>query len=234
MLSVLRKGLLNNQLNNSSSIVKIFLKQNTFRSLSKSNVIFSNTKTKLVPLSSLNQETLGHSILHLKENGAIATPTDSMRKGVIAAKIFSLSSSALGVVMIPILTNYLWVSATERPAMALFTILINGFLGLLTFTPLLLQFIVKRFVCNIYYNHDTDTFTSVHYNFFLKKMALQFKASDVVDGDTAPEAKKLYIPLATVFIKGKPFIVSLDKNQYRDQIAFEKMTKGIKIPEGAA
>ncbi|CEF66935.1 Protein of unknown function DUF1301, TMEM70 family-containing protein [Strongyloides ratti] len=156
-----------------------------------------------------------------------------MKKGVIAAKIFSLSSSALGVVMIPVLTNYLWVAASEKPSMLFFTVLANSFLGLLTFTPLLLHFLVKRFVCNIYYNHDTETFTSVHYNFFLKKMALQFKASDVADGDTAPEAKKLYIPLATLFIKGKPFIVTLDKNQYRDQLAFEKMTKGIKIPEGA-
>uniref|UniRef100_A0A0K0FZU2 Transmembrane protein 70 homolog, mitochondrial (inferred by orthology to a human protein) n=1 Tax=Strongyloides venezuelensis TaxID=75913 RepID=A0A0K0FZU2_STRVS len=233
MLFVLKKGLLHKSLNHTLLTGKLLLKSTNTRNVSLSKVILSKTETKLVPLASLDQATLGHSILYLKENGAKATPTDSMRKGVIAAKIFSLSSSALGVVMIPALTNYLWVSATEHPSMMIFTILANTFLGILTFTPLLLHVLVKRFVSNIYYNHDTKTFTSIHYNFFLKKMAMHFKASDVVDPDEAPEAKRLYLPLATVFIKGMPLLVTLDKNQYRDQLAFEEMTKGIKIPKDA-
>uniref|UniRef100_A0AC35TSX9 Transmembrane protein 70 homolog, mitochondrial n=1 Tax=Rhabditophanes sp. KR3021 TaxID=114890 RepID=A0AC35TSX9_9BILA len=203
------------------------------RQLSVTSIKLNGQKPPLVPLSSIDPSVLGHSILHLKENGAEATPTDTMKKGVIAAKMFSISSSSLGIIMIPVLTNYLWIAASERPGMMVITILANGFLALLTFTPLLLHFLVKRFVANIYYNHDTKIYTSVHYNFFLRKMAMQFKAEDVKDGMTAPEAKKLYIPLATAFIHGKPLLLSLDKNQYRDVLAFEAMTKNIEIPHGA-
>ncbi|VDM65997.1 unnamed protein product [Strongylus vulgaris] len=95
--------------------------------------------------------------------------------------------------MVPVLSTYLWDAAAERPAMMMFTIMANTLLVLLSFTPLLLHFLVKRFPVNIYYNHDTKTFTSVHYNFFLKKMARQFKADDVVDAQVAPEMNKVFL-----------------------------------------
>uniref|UniRef100_A0AC34QHV8 Transmembrane protein 70 n=1 Tax=Panagrolaimus sp. JU765 TaxID=591449 RepID=A0AC34QHV8_9BILA len=199
----------------------------------KSNRCYSstaNTEFRLVPLSSISPQDLGSSILHLKENGSGATPTDLMRKGVIGAKICSIGSSALGVVMIPVLTSYLWQSATERPSMMVFAVLANSFLGLLTFTPLLLHFLAKRFVANVYYNAETKTFTTVHYNFFLQKKALRFKAEDVVDSAVAPETQKLWLPLATCFVGGKPLLLSLDRRQYRNEVAFDILTKNIDIP----
>ncbi|VDO76145.1 unnamed protein product [Heligmosomoides polygyrus] len=107
----------------------------------------------------------------------------------------------------------------------------NTFLVLLSFTPLLLHFLAKRFPVNIYYNHDTKTFTSVHYNFFLRKMAFQFKASEVVDAQVAPEMNKVWIPLATAFVHNKPLLISLDRNAYVDKLAFDEMTKNITIPK---
>ncbi|KAK6755605.1 hypothetical protein RB195_014151 [Necator americanus] len=144
--------------------------------------------------------------------------------------VLSLSSSVAGVIMVPVLSSYLWEAAAERPTMMMFTIIANTFLVALSFTPLLLHFLVKRFPVNIYYNHDTKTFTSVHYNFFLKKMARQFKASEVVDAQVAPEMAKVWIPLATAFVHNKPLLISLDRNAYIDKLAFDEMTKNIKIP----
>ncbi|EYB97481.1 hypothetical protein Y032_0140g2166 [Ancylostoma ceylanicum] len=188
---------------------------------------------QLVPLSSLKRDQLGHSILLCKETmppGSPKTPHDSIARIVFATKVLSLSSSVAGVIMVPVLSSYLWEAAAERPTMMMFTIVANTVLLLLSFTPLLLHFLVKRFPVNIYYNHDTKTFTSVHYNFFLRKMARQFKASEVVDAQVAPEMNKVWIPLATAFVHSKPLLISLDRNAYIDKLAFDEMTKNIKIP----
>lgn len=37
-------------------------------------------------------------------------------------QVLSLSSSAVGAVMVPVLSSYLWDAATERPSMMMFTI----------------------------------------------------------------------------------------------------------------
>ncbi|RCN26068.1 hypothetical protein ANCCAN_28212, partial [Ancylostoma caninum] len=113
---------------------------------------------QLVPLSSLKRDQLGHSILFCKETmppGSPKTPHDSVARIVFVTKVLSLSSSIAGVVMVPVLSSYLWEAAAERPTMMMFTIVANTFLLLLSFTPLLLHFLVKRFPVNIYYNHDT-------------------------------------------------------------------------------
>uniref|UniRef100_A0AC34GS73 Transmembrane protein 70 n=1 Tax=Panagrolaimus sp. ES5 TaxID=591445 RepID=A0AC34GS73_9BILA len=186
---------------------------------------------QLVPLSSIPSDDLGVSIIHLKENGSGSTPTDLLKKGVVFAKICSIGSTALGVVMIPVLTSYLWEAATERPSMMAFALVANSFLGLLTFTPLLLHFLAKRFVVNVYYNDDTKIFTTVHYNFFLQKRALRFRSEDIVDSAIAPETKKLWLPLATCFVGGKPLLLSLDRRQYRHEPAFDLLMKNITIPK---
>uniref|UniRef100_A0A1I8A3C9 Transmembrane protein n=1 Tax=Steinernema glaseri TaxID=37863 RepID=A0A1I8A3C9_9BILA len=184
----------------------------------------------LVPHSSLTADNMGPSILHLRENGAETTPTDTMRKGIKIAKALSLSSSALGVVMIPALTSYMWSAAAERPSIMLFAVVANSFLGFLSLTPFLLQFLVKRYVLNIHYNRDTKVFTTVHLNFFMQKKCLQFKAEDVVDAATAPETNKLWFPLATAFVYGRPLLFPLDKSNYRDVLGFQDLTKNIQIP----
>jgi hypothetical protein len=143
----------------------------------------------------------------------------------------SIGSSSLGVVMIPVLTSYLWEAATERPSMMAFAFVANSFLGILTFTPLLLHFLAKRFVVNLYYNDDTKIFTSIHYSFFLQKRALRFCAEDVVDSAIAPETKKLWLPLATCFVGGKPLLLSLDRRQYRNEAAFDLLMKNVNIPK---
>ncbi|WKY08795.1 hypothetical protein Q1695_001744 [Nippostrongylus brasiliensis] len=189
--------------------------------------------SQLAPLSKIPRSELGHSILLCKETnprGSGNSTHDIISKGVLAAKVLSLSSSVVGIVMVPVLSSYLWEAAAERPAMMMFAIVANTFLVLLSFTPLLLHFLAKRFPVNIYYNHHTKVFTSVHYNFFLRKMALQFKANEVVDAQVAPEMSKVWIPLATAFVHNKPLLISLDRNAYVDKVAFDEMTVNINIP----
>ncbi|KAK6057939.1 hypothetical protein COOONC_04501 [Cooperia oncophora] len=188
------------------------------------DMVATNAKpsSRLVPLSSLKPDELGHSILFCKQTlppGSPRTPHDMVASGVFIAKVLSLSSSAVGAVMVPVLTSYLWEAATERPSMMMFTVVANTFLVLLSFTPLLLHFLAKRFPINLYYNHDTKTFTSVHYNFFLRKMALRFQAHEVVDAQIAPEMRKVWIPLATAFVRKRPLLISLDR---KASIALEK------------
>ena len=145
-------------------------------------------------------------------------------------------------------------------------------LVLLSLTPLLLHFLAKRFPLNIYYHHDSkvwflflllvflfllvfQTFTTTHYNFLMRKMALRFKSDDIVDAAKNPQLKKVFlsdvnfhtrgfemfrsdlffqsyyfifqiwIPLATAFVGKRPLLISLDKRAYIDQLAFEELTK---------
>ncbi|CAI4223223.1 unnamed protein product [Auanema sp. JU1783] len=189
---------------------------------------------KLVPLASINKDDLGNRVLLCKETlppGAEKTPHDVLSTAVFGAKVLSLSSSVVGAVMVPVLSNYMWEAAAQRPTMMMFTLVANSFLVLLSFTPLLLHFLAKRFPVELYYNHETKTFTSVHYDFFLRKKARRFHSSDVVDAQKAPELKKVWIPLATAFVHHQPLLISLDKSNYVDQIAFDELTKNIEIPK---
>lgn len=54
--------------------------------------------------------------------------------------------------MMPVLTSRIWDQAADHPSMLVFAVAANGFLALLTFTPLLLHFLTKRFAFNMYYN----------------------------------------------------------------------------------
>lgn len=57
--------------------------------------------------------------------------------------------------MIPYLSTQLWEKAVDHPATLSFAVVANITLGILTFTPVLLHFLTKRFIVNVYYNPDT-------------------------------------------------------------------------------
>ncbi|GMT33203.1 hypothetical protein PFISCL1PPCAC_24500 [Pristionchus fissidentatus] len=193
----------------------------------------SSSPMKLQSLSSISKEELGPSILWQQSNlpsGSPKTPHDVVALGVKAAKILSLSSSVAGVVMVPVLSSYLWEAAAERPSMMAFAVVANSFLILLSFTPLLLHFLAKRFPMDIHYNSHTQTFSTVHYSFFMRKYVRRFRKEEVVDAAIAPEMKKVWIPLATMFVHGAPLLVSLDRNAYKDPAAFDSLTTNVEIP----
>uniref|UniRef100_A0A914BVT1 Uncharacterized protein n=1 Tax=Acrobeloides nanus TaxID=290746 RepID=A0A914BVT1_9BILA len=191
----------------------------------------AKSNVKLVPLKSISEEDLGVSILHLKENGSGETNHDYHRKIIKRAKIISLSSSALGAAVIPIFTAKL-TSNTDNLGVVAFAIMCDIFIGLFTFTPLLLHFLTKRYVVNLYYNKGSQTFTTVHYNFFFQKRALRFKQEDVNDVYADLNNKKVLASLATIIVHGYHIMLPLNIAAYRDEEAFKLLTKNVHIPEG--
>lgn len=81
-----------------------------------------------------------------------------------AVKIFSLLSSVAGLASQPILVHQMPNLGTPV-VVALF-----GFVGFFTFvTPLLLHMITKKYVTHIYFNSDTEMYSAVCLNFFLRE-----------------------------------------------------------------
>ncbi|KAI6173660.1 hypothetical protein M3Y98_01105300 [Aphelenchoides besseyi] len=205
----------------------------SLRSVQYSTLDYSTPKKpfQLVPFKSISADDLGRPILCRKVRGGVKSVSDVMNFGIKCAKFCSLGSSALGIFMIPVLSSALGQGAAERPSVMAFVVVANAFLGLLTLTPLLLHSLTKRFVVDVYYNYQTQLFTTVHYNFLLQKRALQFQASDVVLAEKAEAAKKLWIPLATVFVDRHPLLLLLDPEQYSDKNAFNQLTSHLPAVE---
>lgn len=80
-----------------------------------------------------------------------------------AVKIFSLSSSAAGLLAQPIILK----EASSIGSTSLL-IAICSVVGFFTFvTPLLLHIITKKYVTEVYYDPDTMNYTAITLNFFL-------------------------------------------------------------------
>lgn len=82
---------------------------------------------------------------------------------ILRVKMFSLTTSAMGLVAQPIL----WHKGIEVGGTGL-GMLICSVAGIFTFvTPLLLHFVTKKYVIDIKYNEKTDEYTCVTISFFL-------------------------------------------------------------------
>lgn len=80
-----------------------------------------------------------------------------------AVKIFSLSSSAAGLVAQPIILREASTIGSTSLLIAICSVV-----GFFTFvTPLLLHIITKKYVTEVYYNPETKSYTAVTLNFFL-------------------------------------------------------------------
>ncbi|MCP9263416.1 hypothetical protein DINM_006218 [Dirofilaria immitis] len=188
--------------------------------ISRSSTVLSRA---FVSLRSIPTSDLGHSILadnndknssfRIVREGGILSP-----KIVFAAKLLSLSSSAFGLAMVPIISQL----AARKPGTETIAAVVDSFFILYAFTPVLLhQILVKRYIVDLYYNPNTEIFTSVHFGFFLGKQALRFRAEDVMDSNRSPDMFKLWFPLATVVIYGKALMLSLNEETYGDVEIFK-------------
>lgn len=84
---------------------------------------------------------------------------------IIRVKIFSLTTSALGVCAQP----YLWQKSQLIGSTGL-GVLVCSIVGVFTFiTPILIHFIMKKYVVDIRYNKETDEYTCYTISFFLFK-----------------------------------------------------------------
>ncbi|KAK7504544.1 hypothetical protein BaRGS_00004030 [Batillaria attramentaria] len=119
-----------------------------------------------------------------------------MIKGV---KIFSLSTSALGLCLQP----YLYLSSEELPLALKFVMggIVNFFIFI---NPFIIHYIAKKYVTDIHWNRETGVFTASKLSFFLRRKEIQFTAADV----TVPDIPGMFTVLE---VKGTPlFLVPQD------------------------
>uniref|UniRef100_A0A1I8BMC9 YcxB domain-containing protein n=1 Tax=Meloidogyne hapla TaxID=6305 RepID=A0A1I8BMC9_MELHA len=140
----------------------------------------------------------------------------------------SISSDNLGLCFIPIISSSFVETIIERPGLAAFMALADTFLIFFACTPFLLHFLTKRFVENIYYNPKTKIFTTVHYNFILRKKALRFTADEVIDAASEVEKNKFSLQFATCSVRSYPILLLLEEDFYTDQEVFKLLTKNFK------
>ncbi|XP_064611163.1 transmembrane protein 70 homolog, mitochondrial-like [Liolophura sinensis] len=129
-----------------------------------------------------------------------------MVKGV---KAFSVSTSVLALGLQPYLL-YHSQGHTAGTVLALGTIM-----GFFIFcTPLLIHFITKKYVTDMYYKADTGVFTATTYNLFVQRKRWTFTPEDV----SVPTVPGMF---TTIHIKGKPLFV--DQSLFRSKQAYIKM-----------
>lgn len=86
-----------------------------------------------------------------------------------AVKFFSLSTTVMGIILQPILFEE--VMKASGTAMTVAACL---FVGFFTFvTPLLLHFITKKYITEIYYNSTTKEYTAITISILLQKIQVR-------------------------------------------------------------
>ncbi|KAI8759270.1 transmembrane protein 70 mitochondrial [Biomphalaria glabrata] len=109
-----------------------------------------------------------------------------------ALKIFSLSTSAIGLCLQP----YLLMTYQDTPlklAIPMFAVL-NVFVFV---NPILIHFIAKKYVLEMYFNTQTKVFTAILLTFFARKEKISFTADDV----DCPDVPNMF---AMFTAKGRP------------------------------
>lgn len=127
------------------------------------------------------------------------------------AKILSLSSSAMGIGLLPFLTQTLSASTFFAQAF------VYGTTGFFIFaTPLLSQYLTRRYVSRMYYNYEEKKFKAVLFNFFLREYVMEFDLKDVYMPDI-PGA------FSTLKLKSNKRSLFVDLNQIDDVRLVEKI-----------
>ena len=128
-----------------------------------------------------------------------------------SAKILSLSSSVLGLGLLPFLAETLSASSMFAKAFVLGTSAFFIFL-----TPIFSQLLTRRYVSRLYYNYEEEKFTAILFNFFLFEYKLEFTMKDVY----VPDIPGMF---STVKIKNKDRNLFIELNQIIDASLTQKI-----------
>jgi hypothetical protein len=101
-----------------------------------------------------------------------------LTKQLKTAKTISITSSVVGICLLPSMSQTLASSGFFAKAFVLGT---TGFF--IFVTPLLLQFITRRYVIRMYYNKQENKCTLILFNFFLREYALECSLDDIFTPD---------------------------------------------------
>lgn len=138
-------------------------------------------------------------------------------KGLRALKIFSLSTSAIGLLAQP----YLLITYQNMPLVAALPIFatLNCFVFV---NPLLIHYIAKKYVTHLYFNSDTKVFTATILTFFARQENISFTAADV----TVPDVPNMF---AMLTVRGRPLFVHEDDftsiEVYKHLMGFDRPLK---------
>ena len=98
----------------------------------------------------------------------------SLTSQLKTAKLLSLSSSFLGLALLPFINDTLSSSGLFAK---LFVFGTSGFF--IFVTPLFSQFLGSRYVSRLFYNYDEKKFTAILFSFFMHEYKLEFELNDV-------------------------------------------------------
>ena len=120
------------------------------------------------------------------------------------AKILSLTSSLMGIFLLPFLVNTLSASTLFAQ------IFVFGSTGFFIFaTPILSQILTRRYVSRMYYNYEEKKFKAILFNFLLIQYKLEFTMDDVF----MPDMPGIFTTLRVKSSKRNLFV---DLNQIND------------------
>ena len=124
-------------------------------------------------------------------------------------KAFSVSTSIIGVSIQPFIFN----AATEYPMVL--KIAIGTFMSFFIFlSPLLLHFIAKRYVTNMYYDKTTSDFTLSTLTFLVTNKETRFSSGDV-------EVLNVPAMFTNLKVKGVPLLI--DPASFTDRAAYIRL-----------
>ncbi|XP_056634112.1 transmembrane protein 70 homolog, mitochondrial [Diorhabda sublineata] len=125
-----------------------------------------------------------------------------------AVKIFSLSSSLVGVISQPFLYKEIASTGNVPVIVAAYTAI--GFFTVVT--PILLHFITKKYVTHLNYKKDTDSYVAKTVNFFCVTKETEFTPEDVL----VPDVPGMF---TTIKVKGKPMFIDPRMFDYPEHYA---------------
>lgn len=127
------------------------------------------------------------------------------------AKAISLSSSMLGIFLLPFLSDTLSASGLFAQ------LFVYGTTGFFIFvTPLFSLFLGKRYVSRLYYNYEEKKFKAIQVNFFLAEHKTEFSLDDAF----VPDLPGVF---STVQLKSNKKSLFIDLNQITDVDLVQKI-----------
>jgi len=149
---------------------------------------------------------------HHPEKGTLMY-AGKLSQAIKGLKLFSLSTSFLAVVSQPLIL----ASATDDFKFK--AGLLGTFSVMVMSTPVMVQYVTKKYVTDVYYNSDSKIFTLAYRSLFLRRKEFQYEAKDV-------KVPLLGGMFTTHMIKGRPFFIELSefrsKQVYIHMVGYDK------------
>ncbi|RNA32910.1 transmembrane 70 mitochondrial [Brachionus plicatilis] len=145
-----------------------------------------------------------------KYNGKLVY-VGQLTKQLKTAKFLSLSSSLLGIMLMPFLTDSLSTSSIFAQ------FFVFGTTGFFIFvTPMFSQFLGRRYVSRLYYNYEEKKFKAILLSFLMNEYKLEFSLDDVFVPDIPG-------PFSTVKLRQSNRNLFIDVHQLQDDELIQKI-----------